>query len=223
MKYRKKVISMAFLITLAILILLSLSACSCNGSQSSNTTQSSTASTTAALAKGTTSSLPTTSSPLASSSLSSGNVLVTSTDGNVSVTVPSGWNTNNTQLYPGSVIGVSNDASSEYLIITEKPKASLKASDTTNDYLGLVKIAFNLAVTNPVWGQPSAVTIGGCKGLTVKLTGKRKSNGTDTVYYVNVLESKNYFYNVCGYTLTSVESANKATLEGIINSFKEKD
>ena len=136
---------------------------------------------------------------------------------------PAGWNTNNTQLYPGSVIGVSNDASNEYLIITEKPKASLKASDTTNDYLSLVKIAFGLAVTKPVWGQPSAVTIGGCKGLTVRLTGIRKSNNTDTVYFVNALESKNYFYNVCGYTLKSSENANKATIEKIINSFKEKD
>jgi hypothetical protein len=126
-------------------------------------------------------------------------------------------------LYPGSVIGVADDTDNVYLIITEKPKTSLKASDTINDYLNIIKIAFGAAVTNPVWGQPSNVTIGGCKGLTVRLTGIRKSNNTDTVYFVNALESKNYFYNVCGYTLTSSENANKAAIEKIINSFKEKD
>jgi hypothetical protein len=173
--------------------------------------------------------LPTTVNPPSSAvqptptSQPSGYVLVTSADGNVSISVPSGWNTNNTQLYPGSVIGVSNNAGNEYLIITEKAKSSLKASDTINDYLNIVKIAFGAAITNPVWGQPSNVTIGGCKGLTVRLTGTRKSNNTDTVYFVNALESKNYFYNVCGYTLTSSEDANKATIEKIINSFKEKD
>jgi hypothetical protein len=148
---------------------------------------------------------------------------VKSTGLDVSVSVPAGWNTNDTQLYPGSVLGVANDANNEYLIITQKPKLSLKAGDTINDYLNIVKAAFGSAVTNPVWGQSSAVTIGGCKGLTVRLTGTRKSNNTDTVYFVNVLESKNYFYNVCGYTLTSLENTNKSTLENIITSFKEKD
>jgi hypothetical protein len=162
-------------------------------------------------------------SPTSETSQPAGYVLVKSADGNVSVSVPSGWNTNDTQLYPGSVVGVADDAHTEYLIITEKPKSSLKASDTINDYLNIVKVAFGAAITKPVWGQASNITIGGSKGLTVRVTGTRKSNGTDTVYFVNVLESKNYFYNVCGYTLTSSEAANKPALEQIINSFKEKD
>jgi hypothetical protein len=162
-------------------------------------------------------------SPLANPSPPSGYVLVKSADENVSIFVPSGWNLDDTQLYPGSVIGVADDANKEYLIITEKPKSSLKASDTINDYLNIVKTAFGAAITNPVWGQPSNVTICGCKGLTVRLTGTRRSNNTETVYFVNALESKNYFYNVCGYTLTSLENTNKTTIEKIINSFKEKD
>jgi hypothetical protein len=212
MKYRKKkVVSVIFTLVLLISIMLSLCGCSCNGGNSPPTISPTTVIPPSSTVQATPTSQP------------SGYVLVTSADGNVSISVPSGWNTNNTQLYPGSVIGVSNNAGNEYLIITEKPKSSLKASDTINDYLNIVKIAFGAAVTNPVWGQPSNVTIGGCKGLTVRLTGTRKSNNTDTVYFVNALESKNYFYNVCGYTLTSSEDVNKATIEKIINSFKEKD
>lgn len=206
MKRERIIISALFTVTLLSSIMIPLAGCSKSPTSTTSTTSKTSAT-----------------SPLSTTSQSSGSVLVTSADGNVSITVPSGWNTNDTQLYPGSVIGVADDTDNVYLIITEKPKTSLKASDTINDYLNIIKIAFGAAVTNPVWGQPSNVTIGGCKGLTVRLTGIRKSNNTDTVYFVNALESKNYFYNVCGYTLTSSENANKAAIEKIINSFKEKD
>ena len=206
MKHERIIISALFTVTLLSSIMIPLAGCSKSPTSTTSTTSKTSAT-----------------SPLSTTSQSSGSVLVTSADGNVSITVPSGWNTNDTQLYPGSVIGVADDTDNVYLIITEKPKTSLKASDTINDYLNIIKIAFGAAVTNPVWGQPSNVTIGGCKGLTVRLTGIRTSNNTDTVYFVNALESKNYFYNVCGYTLTSSENSNKATIEKIINSFKEKD
>ena len=213
MKRERIIISALFTVTLLSSIMISLAGCSKSPTSTTSTTIITTSTTSKTSAT----------SPLSTTSQSSGSVLVTSADGNVSITVPSGWNTNDTQLYPGSVIGVADDTDNVYLIITEKPKTSLKASDTINDYLNIIKIAFGAAVTNPVWGQPSNVTIGGCKGLTVRLTGIRKSNNTDTVYFVNALESKNYFYNVCGYTLTSSENANKAAIEKIINSFKEKD
>jgi hypothetical protein len=213
MKYERKMIPVIFALMLLSSIMLQLSGC---GKSSAATSTSITNKTSTVISSSTTSKTSTTSQL-------SGNVLVTSADGNVSISVPSGWNTNDTQLYPGSVIGIADDTNNEFLIITEKPKASLKTSDTINDYLNLIKTAFGLAVTNPIWGQPSNVTIGGCKGLTVSLTGIRTSNNTETIYFVNALESKDYFYNVCGYTLTSSADANKATIEKIINSFKEKD
>jgi hypothetical protein len=169
------------------------------------------------------SSQPATNTQIADPTPPAGYVLVKSADGNVTIFVPSGWNTNNTQLYPGSIVGVSDDTAKEYLIITEKTKTSVKANSTIYDYLNQAKSAFSTAVTNPVWGQPSDITIGGCKGLALRLTGTRKSNGTETVYFVNILESKNYYYDVAGYTLTASENANKPTIDKIINSFKEKD
>jgi hypothetical protein len=60
-------------------------------------------------------------------------VLVKSNDSNVKIFVPTGWNTNATQLYPGSIIGVSDNSNKAYLIITEKTKASVKANSTIND------------------------------------------------------------------------------------------
>jgi hypothetical protein len=40
---------------------------------------------------------------------------------------------------------------------------------------------------------------------------------------VNNLENKNYFYDVCGYTLTALERAGKPILEKSINRFSKKD
>jgi hypothetical protein len=202
---------------LLIATILVLSGCSCGSSPTTTTNQPTVAS------QPVSSTPPAATSPIANATPSTGYVLVKSADGNVSVSAPSAWNTNDTQLYPGSVIGVANTANNEFFIITQKAKSTLKAGDTINDYLNIVKTAFGAAVTNAAWGQPSNVTIGGCKGMAVRLTGIRKSNNTDTVYFVNVLESKNYFYNVCGYTLTASENANKPDLEKIISSFKEKD
>jgi hypothetical protein len=207
MKYEKKMMPVIFALTLLSSIMLQLSGCG----KSSATTSSSTTSKTS-----------TTSKASATSQLS-GNVLVTSADRNVSINVPAGWNTSDLGLFPGAAIGVSDDAVNEYLIITEKPKADVKANSTINDYLNLAKSVFGLAVTKGVWGQPSNITIGGCKGLAIQLTGLRRSDGSDTTYFVNLLESKNYFYNISGYTLTASADANKSTLEKIINSFKEKD
>jgi hypothetical protein len=205
LKHLKSIVLFGFSGILLFSIMLPLSGCS--SSKSSTSKQTAT----------------TTTSPISGTSLPAGYVLVKSVDGNISIAVPSEWNTDDKQLYPGSVIGVADTAANEFLIITEKPKTSLAAKSTINDYLNVVKEAFGLVITSPVWGQPSNVTIGGCKGLAVRLTGIRKSNKTDTVYFINALESKNYFYNVCGYTLTSSENANKAAIEKIINSFKEKD
>ena len=149
------------------------------------------------------------------------NVPVSNSDKTVSVSAPSGWNLNDLGLYPNAVIGVANDANSEYLIVTKKAKTDVGANSTVTDYLNLVKSVFGLVVTNGVWGQTSNVTIGGCSGISVQLTGTRNSNGVSTVYYINVVASKDYYYNICGYTDASLAPANQAQLETIIKSFKE--
>jgi hypothetical protein len=157
----------------------------------------------------------------AAATTATANAAVSNSDRTVSISAPSGWNLNDLGLYPNAVIGVANDANSEYLIVTKKAKTDVSANSTVNDYLNLVKSVFGLVVTNGVWGQSSNVTIGGCSGLSVQLTGIRKSNGVSTVYYINVVASKDYYYNICGYTDASLAAANQAQLETIIKSFKE--
>lgn len=156
-------------------------------------------------------------------SQSSANVLVKSPDGSVSLSVPSDWNTNDTSLFPGAIIGVANSTNDEYVIVTKRPKSDYGASSTINDYMTVVKSVFAAILTNPIWGQASSVTIGGCKGLTTQVTGTRTRDNANLTFFINALESKNYYYNVCGWTITSAADANKPAIENIIKSFKETD
>jgi hypothetical protein len=203
----KKIVVIAGMLLFSITLVLS----SCSSSPQ----------TTASSAPDTKAPSATVQSPLASQS--SGTVAVSNTDKSVTISVPSGWNTNDLGLYPGAIIGVADNANNEYLIITKKPKSDFGANSTINNYMTTVKDVFSSILTNPVWGQTSNVTIGGCNGLAAQLTGTRRSNNSSTVYFVNALASKNYYYNVCGYTLATAADANKAKLENIINSFKETD
>ena len=208
LQHKKKLIATGMALMLFSIIILQLAGC---GSKKTTTASTTTKTTTTAA----TTAIKTTTTQAAA------NVAVSGADETVSISAPSGWNLNDLGLYPNAVIGVANDANSEYLIVTKKAKTDVSANSTINDYMNLVKSVFGLVVTNGVWGQSSNVTIGGCSGLAVQLTVIRKSNGISTIYYINVVASKDYYYNICGYTDASLASANQAQLQTIIKSFKE--
>ena len=210
-QHNRKIIAAVLALTLFSVTMLQLAGC---GGKSAKTTAAATTTSQSALGNQTTTTKTTTTTATA-------NAAVSNSDRTVSISAPSGWNLNDLGLYPNAVIGVANDANSEYLIVTKKAKTDVSANSTINDYMNMVKSVFGLVVTNGVWGQSSNVTIGGCSGLSVQLTGIRKSNGVSTVYYINVVASKDYYYNICGYTDASLAAANQAQLETIIKSFKE--
>jgi hypothetical protein len=212
LQHEKKIIAIVLAMIVFSAMMLQLAGC---GSKSAKTTAAATTTSQSPLGSQTTTAAKTTTTQAAA------NVAVSGADETVSVSAPSGWNLNDLGLYPNAVIGVANDANSEYLIVTKKAKTDVSANSTINDYMNMVKSVFGLVVTNGVWGQSSNITIGGCSGLSVQLTGIRKSNGISTIYYINVVASKDYYYNICGYTDASLASANQAQLQTIIKSFKE--
>ncbi len=147
-------------------------------------------------------------------------VTVYSSDGNVSISVPSGWNTNDTTIIPAAIIGVSDAANHEYVVVTGLPKSYFGANSTLNDYLALLKKNSVALISNAVWGNPSSITINGLNGLTVQATGIWRKTNTDSTFFVNVLENSNYNYDIVGFTSTSLLAANQATLQSIMNSFQ---
>ena len=219
MSTEKKAITTIFSMLLLFSIVLSLLGCS-----SSTTSPSNSSSTTPFSSTTTKSSTPVmSSSPTTSATTGqSGNVLWGSPDGTIAISVPSGWNMNDTKIYPGSAIGVADDTNSEYVIVTERIQSEIGPNATINDYLAVVKEAFAKILNNPTWGSASNITIGGCKGLAVQVSGTRTRDNANLVYFVNALmgNKQPYFYNVCGWTPSNMVDKNKATLEKIISSFQ---
>lgn len=202
MKHERKTVPIIFAAMLFFAIILILSGCSSGKSSTVSPSPTSVTSPTA--------------------SPSSGNVLVTSNDGSISLSVPSGWNTNDTSLWPGAAIGVSNDANSQYVVVVEHPNSTLPTNYTLNQFLTYEKAAFDLIATNTVWGQTSNISIGGIKGITVELKGTGKKSHTNFVYWISLLQGKNGFYNVTGWTVDNMAGTNKPIIQNVINSFKEK-
>ena len=52
----------------------------------------------------------------------------------------------------GFVIGVANDANSEYVIITEPAKTDYGANSTVSDYMNVIQSVFGAVLTNPGTG-----------------------------------------------------------------------
>ena len=143
------------------------------------------------------------------------NVTVFSNDGNASISVPSGWNTDDTtitKILPAAIIGASDIANQEYLAVVGEPKSYLGSNSTVNDFFTQIKTSSVTIVANGVWGTPSTVTINGLNGLTVQFTGIYRQNKTNSTFFVNVLANNNYYYAVLAFTNTTLVSTNEVTL-----------
>ena len=150
----------------------------------------------------------------------SGYMKVTSPDGNVSISIPTDWNTNDRNMFPGSIIGVSDVSNNEYLIVTAEAKIRLGFNSTVNEYLSQIKTAFTRILPDGVWENSSSVTISGLKGLSTQITGTNESNNTSTTCFIYALAGNSYYYNIVGVTDNTLVGTNKATIQKIINSFK---
>jgi hypothetical protein len=145
---------------------------------------------------------------------------ITNSGGNVSISVPSDWNADVKNSFPGSIIAVGGIVNREYVIITAEAKLRLGANSTINDYLTQIKTAFTTSLPDGIWGNPSNVTINGLKGLATQVIGTSESSNTKTTCFVYALASKDYYYSLVGVTNTGSVNANKATLQKTIYSFK---
>jgi hypothetical protein len=141
---------------------------------------------------------------------------VTSPDGTASISVPRGWNTDERGLYPTAVIAVGDNASHEFLFVTEARRVRLGSNSSTDDFLAQVKTAFGRSLPDGVWGSSSKVKINGLNGLATELVGP----SNHITYFVYALANRSSYYAVIGFTNTALVSANKGTLQGIAYSFK---
>lgn len=192
------------MISVIIVVILILSVILIHSRQNSSNTNNN---------NSTTANSPTVTSQPASS------VLVKSKDGSVSVTVPTGWNTNDTTLWTSADIAVSNDNNGEYFLILKRPKSAYTAGLTIDQFVTGMKDVFNEILTNPVWSQTSSTTVKNLTGQSMNLTGTGVKSGTHFEYWINVVQDSNNFYELIGYSNIDKAQTNQATVEDILNSF----
>jgi hypothetical protein len=154
------------------------------------------------------------------STSSSGYVMATNDEKNISLSVPDEWNTNDKGIWLTAKIGTSDKANEQHVVVLLKPKANYASGTTLSDYEREMHLDFERMATNLVWGESSEITIDGLKGLTVQLSGTGKKSGDDFVYFINLLEDDNNFYGIIGWTNSNIAEKNKPAIMDIINSFE---
>jgi hypothetical protein len=147
------------------------------------------------------------------------NVIVKSDDGSVSITVPEGWETNDADLSADACISVSNAADEQYVIVIEEARDDFADDFTADDYLAALQEKMTEKSANAAWSRISEVTIGGLDGLTVELSAT--VDGYDIVYWVYVVEGKDNFYQIAGWTAKNEAAANSSVINNVIASFEE--
>jgi hypothetical protein len=154
-------------------------------------------------------------------STAAGNVVVASDDGSVAISVPDGWNTDDTSLSSSAVIRVSNKLDSQYVTVVRRAKSDFANDFTLKNFMTDIKKDFELVLTDPVWGPVSSTTTGGCDTLSVKLNGTT-AHGIDLTYWISVVEGKKNYYCISGWTPQSKANLNEQVIKDVIASFKER-
>jgi hypothetical protein len=147
-------------------------------------------------------------------------VLAKSKDDSLSITVPVGWNTNDTSIWSSAVLGASDDAKFEYAIVIRHAKSEYASGVTVEQYMTSMKSSFNLVITDPVWSESSNTSINKLKGASIQLTGNSRSSGIKLAYWISVVADDSNFYEIVAYTHEDLVSSNQSTLKSIIASFK---
>lgn len=147
-------------------------------------------------------------------------VLAKSKDERLSLTVPVGWNTNDTSIWPTAVLGASDDIDFKYVIVIRHAKTEYASGVTVDQYIKKMKSSFNLVVTDSVWTESSNTSINKLKGTSIQLNGNSKATGINLEYWISVVADDTYFYEIVAYTHTDLVASNQSTLKSIIASFK---
>ena len=210
MSHEKKGFLIILAAVLLVLIIIPLSGCSCDTGKSSSVNNPSSA-TISSVAKS--SSV----APLSPSASQPSTVTLKNSSGSLSISAPSGWKSD--QLWPDSEISISSMG--YYIVVLKKTKSDYAAGYTANDLLTSVPKDpyLNKAVNNMNLKPSSNITINGLSGVTAQMNAHRL-NGGFLAYLISVLEDKNNFYEIIGWTSSDSGSMDLNILQSVMNNFK---
>jgi hypothetical protein len=210
MSLKKKVLLIISAAMLIVLVTLPLSGCSCDSGKSfSSKNPSSTP--VSPLTKNSSA------APLSPSASQPSTVTVKNSSGNLSISAPSGWKSD--QLWPDSEISISSTG--YYIVVLKKTKSDYAAGYTANDLLTSVPKDpyLNKAVNNMNLKPSSNITINGLSGVTAQMNA-HWLNGGFLAYLISVVGDNNNFYEIIGWTSSDSGSMDLNYLQSVMNNFK---
>jgi hypothetical protein len=145
---------------------------------------------------------------------------VTSSDGAFEMTVPGRWRSR-TDLHDEAELQVTSPGEQLCLIVLSEPKADFDASVDVAKHSELTRTRILGTLANGrIRGGPVQMTIGGLKALQYEIEGTMQA--VRLVYLHTTIESPKRFHQVLAWTSRSKFPGEKATLQKVIESFREK-
>ncbi|MGI0116149.1 NINE protein [Zooshikella sp. RANM57] len=143
---------------------------------------------------------------------------IISTDGRLSVTVPSHWNVIE-KLNEEAVLQVAQLRDENYLIVLAESKMDFETSVSVQEYGELVSnIILSSLEQSELIAGPMSLEVNGHPAVSYEVVGRTQR--VNIYYYLVVAQSDEEYFQLVSWTLKSRMNRNKPTLQQVIKSFK---
>ncbi len=123
-------------------------------------------------------------------------------------------------LVPGTDLQFADADHRRYIVLVSEPRKSLK-NNTLEKYSEFTREGVLEALKKrESWG-PRYLEIGGLKAIQYEIGGM--TSGERFLYLHTIVEGRDYFHQMVGWTSGSLKDQNWAILNQITESFREKD
>ena len=143
--------------------------------------------------------------------------VVKSYDGRFQVTVPGGWQEDNS-LHEDADLEVAHRPTKMYLIILAESKADFDGM-TLQRHSDITRNALKEGVTVEQESGPVALTIDGHPALQYEI--RATTNSTKIIYLHTTVETPTYFYQILAWTIPSRYQVDPVTIRKVTETFHE--
>ena len=155
---------------------------------------------------------------LESDTESQSDVEIQSTDGMITLSVPSSWKNVKGELNEEAIWEACDYSKEQYLIVISESKIDFSDNFDLEQYTSLVKDNYS-SLTDMQMTAESDTIINEypAKYFEVSAT----VNNIKIQYYITTVETKNYFYQFAGWTLLSKADNNRSVINNVVKTFNE--
>jgi hypothetical protein len=140
-----------------------------------------------------------------------------SPDGKFQLTLPAGCH-ENAKLNKQAQIRAANPVAEVYVIVLTDAKSDFSDDMNLEEFTRITRERFSANLKEANGTKTLPVTINGNSGRAYELEGV--VNGVKVAYRIATVETADHYHQVIAWTLQSLKTENRATLQQIIDSFR---